>query len=214
MKRLMIPLVLLLIFSPFAIHAQQKPIVPKERIYLWNGKDFSGWKLFLRDPSVDVSKVWSIRDGVIRCEGKPFGYMRTEADYADYKLHVEWRWPEGRGNSGVFVHMSGEDKIWPKSIECQLFSGSAGDFWVIGGTDFKEHRGKKGRRVPKKHESSEKPLGEWNAYDIICKGDTIRVFVNGVLQNEATEVNVTSGKICLQSEGKPIEFRNIYLDPL
>jgi len=193
---------------------QEEPIVPQKKIELWNGKDFSGWKLFLRDPNVDVKTVWSVKDGVIRCEGKPVGYMRTEADYAEYKLHVEWRWPEGAGNSGVLLHMSEPDRVWPKSIECQLASGNAGDFWVIGGTDFKEHTDKKHRRVAKKAESSEKPLGEWNSYDIICKGNTIRVFVNGVLQNEATGTTVKSGKICLQSEGKPIEFRNIYIEPL
>jgi hypothetical protein len=38
--------------------------------------------------------------------------------------------------------------------------------------------------------------------------------VNGVLQNVATGCSVSSGKICLQSEGTPIEYRNIYIEPL
>ncbi|MHC4511377.1 MAG: 3-keto-disaccharide hydrolase, partial [Planctomycetota bacterium] len=84
--------------------------------------------------------------------------------------------------------------------------------------EFKEHaRGGdrvKGRRTLKLKESSEKPIGQWNAYDIICKDDWVVVLVNGVLQNVATECTPSSGKICLQSEGTPIEYRNVYIEPL
>ena len=196
------------------IRIKELPAKEQPWLSLFNGKDFAGWTFYLKDSSVDPKTVWSIKDGVIRCEGKPAGYMRTVKDYANYKLHVEWRWAAGKGNSGVLLHMSEPDKVWPKSIECQLMSGNAGDFWLIGGTMIKEHGGRKGRRVPKKEKSSEKPLGEWNVYEIVCKGDTVRPTVNGILQNEGTEATVTSGKICLQSEGKPIEFRNIYIEPV
>jgi hypothetical protein len=156
--------------------------------------------------------------GVIRCEGKPNGYMKTENDYADYLLHVEWRWVSRGGNSGVFVHVVGQDMVWPRAVECQLMAGNAGDFWLVGGVETKEHaRGGKrvgGRRTAKLNNSSEKPPGEWNSYDIVCKDDWIVVLVNGVLQNVATGCSVRSGKIILQSEGSPIEFRNIYLEPL
>jgi hypothetical protein len=197
---------------------QKGLIVPKEKTVLWNGKDFTGWKLFIPDPAADVTKTWSINEGVIRCEGRPTGYMRTEADYANYLFHAEWRWPEKGGNSGVLVHKSGPDAVWPKSLECQLASGNAGDFWVIGGVETKEHSkgGKRvsDRRTIKLKQSSEKPIGQWNSYDILCKDDWVVVLVNGILQNVATKCSVTSGKICLQSEGAPVEFRNIYLEPL
>jgi hypothetical protein len=197
---------------------KDEPVVPKEKMMLWNGKDFAGWKLFVGNPEHDVTKTWSIGNGVIRCEGNPPGYMRTEKDYADFLLHVEWRWPEKGGNNGVLVHMSGPDEVWPKSLECQLFSQNAGDFWVIGGIETKEHaKGGdrvKGRRTIKLKESSEKQIGQWNAYDIICKNDWVVVLVNGVLQNVATGCSASSGKICLQSEGTPIEYRNIYIEPL
>jgi len=201
-----------------ASEVQNKPIVPQEKTMLWNGRDFAGWKLYTREPDHDVRKTWSVNNGLIRCEGKPAGYMRTEKDYADYLFHVEWRWPEKAGNNGVLVHMSGEDKVWPKSLECQLYSGNAGDFWVIGGLETAEHAkgGKrvKGRRTLKLKDSSEKSLGQWNTYDIICKDDWIVVAVNGVLQNVATRCSASSGKICLQSEGTPIEYRNVYIEPL
>ena len=224
MKRYMLAItalavtIALLAAATGASEGRNKPIVPKEKTMLWNGRDFAGWKLFTREPNHDVTKTWSVKNGLICCEGKPAGYMRTEKDYADYLIHVEWRWPEKGGNNGVLVHMSGQDKVWPKSLECQLFSGNAGDFWVIGGLETAEHaKGGarvKGRRTLKLKDSSEKPLGEWNAYDIICKDDWIVVMVNGVLQNVATKCSDKSGKICLQSEGTPIEYRSVYIEPL
>ncbi|NIA15590.1 MAG: DUF1080 domain-containing protein, partial [Nitrospiraceae bacterium] len=132
----------------------------------------------------------------------------------NYRLTLEWRWPDGAGNSGVLLHIHEPDAVWPKAIEGQLQSGHAADFWVIGGTDFKEHTNKNDRRVIKRKRSNEKPLGEWNQYEIVCKGNTIRLYVNGLLQNSATETTVTKGYIGLQSEGTPIEFRNIILEPL
>lgn len=186
----------------------------KEPVDLFNGKDFAGWKLFLPDASVDPATVWSVRDSVVHCTGNPAGYMRTETKYGNYRLRVEWRWPGDGGNSGVLLHIQDQDEVWPKSVEAQLMSGNAGDFWVIGGTDFKEHKGQLDRRVPKKEATTEKQLGQWNEYVIECRGDKILVFVNGVLQNVATECTVTEGYIGLQSEGTPIEFRSVRLEPL
>ena len=207
-----------LLIAPVVAAVPAKPVVPTEKIMLWNGKDFTGWTRYLRDASKDVDDTWSAENGVLRCTGSPAGYMRTDKAYADYHLHVEWRWPDKPGNNGVLVHMSGEDKVWPKSLECQLHSGNAGDFWVIGGIEIAEHaKGGsrvRGRRTVKLKDSSEKPLGQWNAYDIICKDDWIVVMVNGVLQNLGTKCSDKSGKICLQSEGAKIEYRNIYVEPL
>lgn len=176
---------------------------------LFDGKTMAGWVMFLPDPNADPTKTWQVKDGVIHCTGEPAGYIRTDKKYKNYRLQLEWRWAGKPGNSGVLLHVQDKDEVWPKSIEAQLMHENAGDFWVIGGTDFKEHVDKDDRRVPKKNKSSEKKPGEWNQYDIWCKGDTIKVYVNGVLQNEATECTVSEGYIALQSEGAPIEFRNI-----
>ena len=213
MKKLLVPFYLAMGLSAFSGCASES-----QKKLLFNNQDLSGWKLVLKTPDADPAKTWNVKDGVIHCSGKPAGYMRTEVDYSNYHLHVEWRWPGKGGNNGVLVHMSEPDKVWPKSIECQLFANNAGDFWVIGGADFKEHREKSkrvgGRRVQKLEKSSEKPLGEWNSYDIYCEGDTIRCYVNDILQNEAHETTINQGKICLQSEGRPIEYRNIYIKSL
>jgi hypothetical protein len=192
----------------------------EKKIPLFNGKDLTGWVQFIPDPKVDPKTVWSVADGVIRCTGKPAGYVRTEKEYGNYRLTFEWRWTAGPGNSGCLVHMNGKDEVWPRSIEVQLASQDAGDFWVIGGTDFKEHVKKDDRRVPKMGAHNEKKPGEWNTMTIVCQGDMIMVDVNGKHQNHASAVRddkgkpLTSGKICFQSEGAPIEFRNIVLEPL
>lgn len=195
------------------------PVKPKEKTMLWNGKDFAGWKLFIPDKSVDVHDIWSVKDGVVHCKGVPNGYMRTRAEYSNYRLHLEWRWPEEPTNSGVLLHASGPDQVWPVTIECQLKSGSAGDFVLIDGPGItvdgedKQSKDKQFVVAGKKQPSSEKPAGQWNSYDIHCEGGAIRCYVNGVLQNEGTAATITSGWICLQSEGSPIEFRNIYVGP-
>lgn len=195
--------------------ADEAPAEKPKKIKLFNGEDFTGWKLFLPDANVDPKTVWSVKDGgVVHCTGTPAGYMRTTKEYANYRLTFEWRWPAAGGNSGLLMHISGEDMVWPKSIEGQLAHENAADFWVIGGTSFKEHTDKDNRRVIKKNPHNEKPLGEWNKMEAICEGDSIVLRVNGLLQNQATETTVTKGYIGLQSEGTPIEFRNIVLEPL
>jgi hypothetical protein len=186
---------------------------------LWNGKDFSGWKRFIPGDSVDVNTVWQIKEGVIHCSGVPTGYMRTEASYTNFKLHVEWRWVDKAGNSGVLLRCKELDKVWPNCLECQLWSGNAGDFVLIGpgritvnGT---EHNNTEQFKIIKKqHDSNEKPLGEWNTYDIECRGSKVTCAVNGLVQNVGETTTFTSGPIALQSEGAAIEFRNITLQEL
>jgi len=70
------------------------------------------------------------------------------------------------------------------------------------------------KAVPHRQPSSEKPVGEWNTCDIVCRGDRVTVRVNSVLQNEVTGSSVASGAIGLQAEGKPVEFRNLFIEPL
>lgn len=192
---------------------------PSQKQMLFNGKDFTGWKLFIPGDSVDVKDVWSVRDGVIHCTGKPTGYMRTTESFSNYKLHLEWRWAGEPGNSGVLLHCQGPDQVWPNCIECQLKSGNAGDFVIIGPgsitVDGKEYKNnEKFLIIKRKAEDIEKPIGEWNSYDIVCQGHEITAHVNGTLVNKGSNAFVASGPIALQSEGAPIEFRNIYIEPL
>ena len=70
------------------------------------------------------------------------------------------------------------------------------------------------RSVPMIGPQNEKPAGEWNTYEIVCRGDTLKTSVNGKLMNEVTECSVSSGAIALQSEGGDFEARKVTIEPL
>jgi hypothetical protein len=228
--------------TPEKNNAIPAAIKPASAQQLFNGKNFDGWRIY-PGKKTGASDTWTISDGMLRCGGKPAGYVCTTQRYRDYRLFVEWRWngpaplnSQGKPitrNSGVLLHMQGIDGIWPKSLEAQLMEWNAGDFWVIEGVETVEWRAirdkaleKAGtnenarksalenRRIAKAKPASEKPIGEWNTYEIVCRGDTVVISVNGVEQNRATGVSVSEGYICLQSEGSPIDFRNVRLEPL
>jgi hypothetical protein len=203
--------------ATFAGRPQAAPA--EEPIALFNGRDLSGWTYHLNKPNVPMEDVWSVRDGLLVCKGEPAGYLLTKKnDFENYVLTLEWRWPEKGGNNGVLVHVTepGALGVWPKSLEVQLGSGNAGDFWVIGTTIDVENieKRREGRRHFNLTDDSEKPLGEWNRMEITCRDDEVIVKVNGDLVNHATQVSQTRGAIALQSEGTPIEFRNIELRQL
>jgi hypothetical protein len=190
-----------------------------EEVELFNGRDLEGWTYELTEDDVPMEDVWSVRDGVLVCKGNPAGYIVTKRnDFSDYVLTLDWRWPAKPGNNGVLIHSSTPRAlgIWPKSLEVQLGSGDAGDFWVIGTTIDIEDAEK--RRTDRRHlnltDGSEKEPGEWNTMEITADGDEVTVKVNGELVNQCTNSSVTKGAIALQSEGAPIEYRDIKLRPL
>ncbi len=208
-----------------AVLGQRHPGVADEEkwIPLFNGKDLSGWDTFIdpRAEGVKPEDIWSVKDGVIICQGQVNGYLITQKEYDNYVLKLQWRWGEkihrGR-NSGVFVHVVGPNRIWPKGIEAQLMSGHAGDFWLVGGATLKIDPRRRDPRISRHYfrikDGVEKPIGHWNQYEIICKGDTIRLIINGQLVNEGTDADPCRGKILLQSEGAEIHFRDIKLKKL
>ncbi|MCH2133491.1 MAG: DUF1080 domain-containing protein [Phycisphaerales bacterium] len=186
-------------------------------IELFNGKNLDGWRGWFRDGSTDLSQSYSVKDGVLVCQGQPIGYIQTDRLYENYELIVEWRFdPEkGAGNSGVLLRVIGEDKVWPNCIEGQLHSTHAGDIWNIGEFPMKaDEERTRGRNTKKAHESSEKPLGEWNQYRILMDRGNLVLRVNDVVQNKATECREIPGRIALQSEGAHIEFRRVTLRPI
>lgn len=192
---------------------------------LFDGKSLDGWSFVVKPDKdgklADPKLTWSAADGVLRCTGKPNGYMVTKKEYADYALKLKWRWPGTPGNSGVLLHVQ-DEKYWPTSIEAQLLNGRAGDFLLNNmpaaklDVDKARHDPKLERRFlriePK--ESPEKKAGEWNECEITCRGADITFVVNGVKVNEGTNCSFKSGKIALQSEGAEIEFKDVVLKSL
>jgi hypothetical protein len=189
---------------------------PKGSVVLWNGRDLGGWTVFFKEPEKVSDPVWSLHDTALNFRKvDSLGYVRTEESYGDYHLHVEWRWPDGAGNSGVLLHMQAPDAVWTTCMEAQLKSGAAGFLIAMGSLDFEGGAMDRGRRrKPPVTTSVEKPVGEWNRYDIFCRGNTIAVYVNDQLMNRVEKVSPTSGYIGLQCEGAAVEFKNVWLLPL
>ena len=196
----------------------------QEGVLLFNGRNLDGWTPVIGRPGVRPEEIWSVAEGgVLVCKGrgKPSGYLRTvREDFENYTLTLQWRFPEGTpgGNSGVLLH-AGESNVlgvWPRSMEAQLNHGHAGDIWVIGTTCRIENAEQRviGRRHLNLTDNSERPIGQWNDYKIVCREDEITIWVNGDLVNHVTQCSVRKGAICLQAEGADIEFRNIRLVPL
>ena len=85
---------------------------------LFNGKDLTGWVNVNTDPD-----TWTVRDGILICKGKPIGVMRSDKQYENFILHIEWKHIEPGGNSGVFVWSDakpGEKNRLPNGVEVQM----------------------------------------------------------------------------------------------
>jgi hypothetical protein len=196
------------------------------------GADLAGWTADVpeADGKPDTPASFVVRDGMLVSLGKPLGHLVSDAEYGDYRLEVEYRFPKGPGNCGVLVHASTPRKLYkmfPQSLEVQMQSGEAGDFWCIGEDitvpDMEARRGPpdtwgtldgKARRVKNLVDGAEKPLGEWNTMSIECRGDEVKVWVNDQLVNHGTDGTASRGRIALQAEGTEVEFRKLDLTPL
>ncbi|MBI4476510.1 MAG: DUF1080 domain-containing protein [Acidobacteria bacterium] len=226
-----LPLVLLVAAQSAS---QPQPIVPDKVIALFNGRDLSGWTADVpaKDTNPDAPLSFVVRNGLLVSLGEPRGHLLTDTAYRDYRLEVEYRFPGAGGNCGVLVHASrlrALSKMFPQSIEVQMFHGNAGDFWCILENievpDMEKRRPRKegqnwgggpgdARRILNLTDDSEKPLGEWNTMVIEARGRTLKVWVNGDLVNEGFGATVDSGKIALQAEGTEVEFRRVEMKPL
>ncbi len=130
-------------------------------IAIFDGRDFRGWAFYLDASDAEFADVWSVRDGVIVCKGNPIGYLRTEAEYTNFELTLEWRFDPalGPGNSGVLLRTVGADQVWPQSIEAQLQHQNAGDIWNIGEFPMAVDEARSdGRHTARRAPCSEKPL--------------------------------------------------------
>jgi hypothetical protein len=189
-------------------------------VELFNGQDLAGWEYVTLPTAMDIGQVCTLKpDGVIVVAGKPVGFLATTASYHNYRLHAEWRWPGPTGNSGVLVHISSgpKDRVWPLCLQIQTKNKNVGDLLPMAGATFAEPLTSapnttaiKARTEP----DSEKPPGEWNTCDITCRGDTVEVIINGVLQNRITRSSPAAGRVGFQLESVPFELRHVRLTPL
>jgi hypothetical protein len=229
-------LILLLVASMAGASAaaSDAPITPDHKVPLFNGKDLSNWEpdVPARDKDPEAPASFVVRNGMLVSLGKPEGHLLTRDTYRDYRLEAEYRFPGKPGNCGILVHASrlrALYKMFPQSIEVQMNSGDAGDFWCIQENievaDMEKRRPRKpgekwggaerdARRILNLTDGSEKPLGQWNTMVIETRGRSVTVWVNGDLVNNGVNATADHGKIAIQAEGAEVEFRRVEIGPL
>ena len=203
--------------------AEDKPAVLPTWTSLFNGKDLTGWTDVNTTP-----ETWFVRDGLLVCKGKPIGVMRSNKQYENFVLPIEWRHMEPGGHSGVFAWSNGTaapGKRLPKGVEVQMLEldwpklhkhrdGTLppiayvhGEVWGTNGlhTVPDNPRGIRSKSI----ENRCKPRGEWNYYDVVCVDGVVKLSVNGKFVNGVSKATQKKGYLCLESEGAEIHFRNI-----
>lgn len=276
----MLPRLLCLLLASFAFRAiaaapaSPTPIVPKEKIVLFNGKSLEGFYTWLpKFGHHDPDRVFTVVDAIdgapaIRVSGQHYGGFVTHQSYANYRLVTEFRWgavtwaprKDRARDSGILLHGQGEDGAyakdflgaWMRSVEYQIIEGGTGDIILVGGYDrntgelttprltctvapgtqnwtpegklteitkgrinwqyrdpaWKDTLGFRGPR------DAEKPVGEWNRIEAVCRGGDVTYFLNGIKVMAGINGTQTSGKLLFQSEGAELYFRRIELHPL
>ena len=173
-------------------------------VKLFNGKDLTGLKI-TPEKATDTFKA---EDGVLKVSGKPNAYFYTDKSYKNFILRFDWRYPDRAGNSGLLVYIQPPQKVWPKCVEVQGAYGSHGQIFAIGGAKGKYTNDTKARKA------ALKPHQEWNQTEVISKDGYLTAKVNGVVVAEGQTEALTEGPLGWQSEGAPIEFRDIVLKEL
>lgn len=170
--------------------------------------------------------TWEKKDDILVCYGNPIGVVRSEQQFENYILHVEWKHMEPGGNSGMFMWsraIPGDNRL-PDGVEVQMLeldwvnlntrNGEKppiayvhGELFGVGGvqTTPDNPRGSRSKSI----ENRCKPRGEWNTYDVVCVDGEIKLSVNGKFVNGISKSTQRKGYMCLESEGAEIHFRNL-----
>ncbi|MDF1740270.1 MAG: DUF1080 domain-containing protein [Verrucomicrobiales bacterium] len=216
--------VVFFISAPLAITAAEPEAPTLEFVDLFNGKNLDGW--------VDVNtspETWSVKDGLIHCTGHPIGVMRSEKQYENFILVIEWRHMEAGGNSGVFLWSDAipQKQRLPKGMEVQMLElefpyvhpnkdGTprhlgyvSGELFGAGGLKAIPQNPRGTRSMS--HEMRCKGKGEWNRYVVVAVDGTVKLSINGKFVNSIRDADLRKGYLCLESEGAEVHFRKIQI---
>lgn len=201
-----------------AIRAADAPVFRD----LFNGKDLAGWVNVNTAPD-----TWRVENGMLVCTGQPTGVMRTERQYENFVLHVEWMHTEPGGNSGMFLWSgprANPGSPFPDGVEVQMLeldwpelhkqNGITPPAAYVHGELFGVGKVKTAPDNPRGTRSMSienrcKGRGEWNTYDVVAVDGVIKLSVNGKFVNGISRTSQKKGYICMESEGAKIYFRNI-----
>jgi hypothetical protein len=196
---------------------------------LFNNENLAGWYAFSQEDGkqTDAEELFRVSNQMIRLYGTKAGYLMSKKSFGEFVLTAEFRWntdetfgrKSQKKNSGLMylVPKSAKDTLWPRGIQFQIKEGATGDFILLQNVTLEQNgaRNKPGQSVViSKSENTEKAAGEWNHIEIRVEKGHISQYLNGRLVNEGDHPSVTKGRILLQYEGYPIDFRNIEIRKL
>lgn len=222
---------LFLTLSAFTALAAAPAVSPDAEgfVPMFNGRDLSGWTNINCAP-----ETWSVRDGNIYCTGKPVGGLRTVRQYENFIVELEWRHLQRSGNSGFFAWgspINAPGVPFLRGIEVQILdhgyaedfekkNGKKADWFTTHGDVFAIHGatmnyvGKTNGKRSFPTEDRSKPSPEWNHYRIVANNGSLRLHVNGKEISGGDDANYRKGYLALESEGAPVEFRNLRIKEL
>ena len=187
---------------------------------LFNGRDLTGWRRVNTAPS-----TWTVVDGMLHCDGKPTGELRTTEMYQNFIFEVEWRHLVSGGNAGIFVwadDITARGVPFHRSVEVQVLDHgygntnshtTHGDIFPIHGARMIPVNGRGGSRAFPT-ESRSNPSPGWNHYSIHCNAGSITLAVNGKVVTRGNLCSPSKGYICLESEGGQVDYRNMRIKVL
>ena len=172
--------------------------------------------------------TWRVEGDILIDTGLPIGVIRSEKEYENFIMHIEWSHRAPGGNSGTFVWSKaqpGENRL-PDGVEVQMLDLEwirlntrdgveppiayvHGELFGVGGVEIipENPRGKRSKSI----ENRVKGTKEWNIYEVVCVDGNIKLSVNGKFVNGITNSSQKKGYICLEAEGSEIHFRNIQI---
>ena len=227
--KLAIKITLIFLFTiSINTYAQEKPIQFGEEIemdHLIAGKNKGKTINWI---NVNTEKdTWRVKKNRLVCKGLPIGVMRSEKQYENFILQIEWRHMEAGGNSGVFVWSDAnpnEKSRLPAGVEVQMLELDwvnqhikdgvkppiayvHGELFGVGGvkTVPDNPRGTRSKSI----ENRAIGKGKWNSYTVVCVDGTIKLSVNGKFVNGISKSTIKKGYLCLESEGAEIHFKNM-----
>lgn len=217
-----------IVTAALMMSGQAKDNTPPEGFTaLFNGKDLTGWQGLVelpqrdKDPEKYAAQIkkanekylphWTVKDGVLHYDGKGQS-LQTVKDYGDFELLVDWK-IEPKGDSGIYVRGTPQIQIWDPAKNNGIGSGGL-------------YNNQTNPSKPLK--LADKPIGEWNHFRIVMKGDKVSVWLNEVLvvdntvlegywgrkKGEPSPPVPEKGPIELQHHGDHLEFKNIYIKEL
>ena len=202
-----------------------------------------GWRSLGEADFTNVNTApdtWTWKDDTVHCTGTPIGVTRSTKKYTNFELVATWRHLKSGGNSGIFLWASDEaltdlkpNTLPPGGIEVQVLDhgyaeqyekqhGKPSDWFTTHGDVFPVGKStmepfdpagpKSQRSFPRKKLS--KGINQWNHYYVRAINGEVRLWVNGEEVCGGTNCNPKTGYLCLESEGAPVEFKNLRIREL